>query len=178
MPGKNGFEVCAYVKAHSALSNTPVILLVGAYDPFNEEAAAKVGAAAHITKPFEPRALIELVKSVLSGAATPARPAPPVRTMDTPAPPPVTPTAETAVDTHVDTHFEANDLLGLAELFQPEIITVPVHAAASLSVEEIDRIADRVIRKISAQIVESIAWDVVPDIAVKILRDELHKNNS
>jgi hypothetical protein len=37
---------------------------------------------------------------------------------------------------------------------------------------------DRVIRKLSTQAVESIAWDVVPDIALKILREELKKTDS
>ena len=73
---------------------------------------------------------------------------------------------------------ESGDLLGLAHLFQPERAASPGNVAAHLTEEEIDRIADRVIRKLSAQAVESIAWDVVPDIAAKILRDELKKTNS
>src|SRR5215813_9900829 len=69
MPGKNGYEVCAYVRHHAALNSTPVILLVGAFDAFDEERAKRSGATANITKPFEPSALIDLVKSVLRTAA-------------------------------------------------------------------------------------------------------------
>src|SRR5262245_27765837 len=69
MPGKNGYEVCAYVRHHAALNSTPVILLVGAFDAFDEERAKRSGATANITKPFEPGALIDLVKSVLRTAA-------------------------------------------------------------------------------------------------------------
>ena len=66
MPGKNGYEVCAYVKKHAERSATPVILLAGAFDAFDERTATTVGATAHITKPFEPQALVNLVVSVLS----------------------------------------------------------------------------------------------------------------
>src|SRR6266699_4012065 len=43
MPGKNGYEVCAYVRHHPALNATPVILLVGAFDAFDEERAKRSG---------------------------------------------------------------------------------------------------------------------------------------
>jgi hypothetical protein len=69
MPGKNGYEVCSYVRGHQTLGSTPVILLVGAFDAFDEERAKKAGAAANITKPFEPGALIELVTSILPAEA-------------------------------------------------------------------------------------------------------------
>src|SRR6185436_1131227 len=62
MPGKNGYQVCAYVRSHRELSKTPVVLLVGAFD---EDAAKRAGATANITKPFEPGALIDLVVSIL-----------------------------------------------------------------------------------------------------------------
>src|SRR5438874_13269017 len=54
MPGKNGYEVCSYVRSHSTLGATPGVLLVGAFDAFDEEIAKKSGATANITKPFEP----------------------------------------------------------------------------------------------------------------------------
>src|SRR5262249_50638458 len=89
MPGKNGYEVCTYVRHHPTLNATPVILLVGAFDAFDEERAKRSGATANITKPFEPGALIDLVKSVLRAAAEqdPDRPAP------APAPAPPQPAA-------------------------------------------------------------------------------------
>ena len=75
MPGKNGYEVCAHVRNHATLSGTPVILLVGAFDAFDESVAARAGAVAHITKPFEPRALVELVSSTAPQVAKARKPA-------------------------------------------------------------------------------------------------------
>src|SRR5215467_2699982 len=65
MPGRTGYEVCTYVRQHATVGNTPVILLVGAFDVFDEDRAQEIGANGHITKPFEPQALFSLVESVL-----------------------------------------------------------------------------------------------------------------
>jgi hypothetical protein len=69
---------------------------------------------------------------------------------------------------------DAADLLGLNQLFPPPVAAVSANVS-SLSAEQIDIIADRVLQKLSARVVESVAWDVVPDIAVKILREELKR---
>ena len=98
MPVRNGYEVCNYVKQDSALSHIPVILLVGAFDPLDEQEAQRVGADGVLKKPFvPPDPLISMVKSALTragviiGAAEPVAtppPPPPVATIR-PEPPPL-----------------------------------------------------------------------------------------
>src|SRR5689334_22849910 len=69
MPVRNGYEVCNYVKKDSALSHIPVILLVGAFDPLDEQEAQRVGADGVLKKPFvPPDPLISMVKSALQRA--------------------------------------------------------------------------------------------------------------
>ena len=69
MPVRNGYEVCQYVKTDSALSHIPVILLVGAFDPLDEQEAQRVGADGVLKKPFvPPDPLISMVKSALQRA--------------------------------------------------------------------------------------------------------------
>ena len=69
MPVRNGYEVCKYVKDDSALSHIPVILLVGAFDPLDEQEAQRVGADGVLKKPFvPPDPLISMVKSALNRA--------------------------------------------------------------------------------------------------------------
>jgi CheY-like chemotaxis protein len=160
MPGKNGYQVCEYIRAHAQLGQTPVILLVGAFDAFDEEAAQRAGATAHIKKPFEPAALTELVHSLIPAESAESQP-------------------ESSAGTEAAAEAsggppepDSDDLLGLATIFKEE----PAAPAAALSEEDIERIADRVIAKVSTQIVESIAWDVVPDITERILREELKRN--
>ena len=71
MPVRNGYEVCKYVKDDSSLSHIPVILLVGAFDPLDEQEAQRVGADGVLKKPFvPPDPLISMVKSALMRAST------------------------------------------------------------------------------------------------------------
>jgi CheY-like chemotaxis protein len=157
MPGKNGYEVCAYVRGHATLKGTPVVLLVGAFDAFDEARAKQTGANANITKPFEPGALVELVSSVLS---TPAR--------DPDPPAPVTESKPTP-------DGGESDLLGLESIFKEDSPGSQT-GGTGLSDDEIDRIVDRVIQRLSTQAIESVAWDIVPDIAEKIVREELKRH--
>src|SRR5690242_17094046 len=70
MPVRNGYEVCQFVKMDSALSHIPVILLVGAFDPLDEQEAQRVGADGVLKKPFvPPDPLISMVKSALQRAS-------------------------------------------------------------------------------------------------------------
>jgi CheY-like chemotaxis protein len=79
MPVRNGYEVCQYVKGDSALAHIPVILLVGAFDPLDEQEAQRVGADGVLKKPFvPPDPLISMVKSALTRAGVSIGGAPPV----------------------------------------------------------------------------------------------------
>ncbi len=69
MPVRNGYEVCQYVKSDPSLAHIPVILLVGAFDPLDEQEAQRVGADGVLKKPFvPPDPLISMVKSALARA--------------------------------------------------------------------------------------------------------------
>jgi CheY-like chemotaxis protein len=93
MPVRNGYEVCQYVKTDSALSHIPVILLVGAFDPLDEQEAQRVGADGVLKKPFvPPDPLISMVKSALLRAGVSLTAANAARS----APPPLARTAETS----------------------------------------------------------------------------------
>ena len=72
MPVRNGYEVCKYVKDDRTLAHIPVILLVGAFDPLDEQEAQRVGADGVLKKPFvPPDPLISMVKSALARAGVP-----------------------------------------------------------------------------------------------------------
>src|SRR5258708_658962 len=69
MPVRNGYEVCQYVKTDPKLAHIPVILLVGAFDPLDDQEAQRVGADGVLKKPFvPPDPLISMVKSALARA--------------------------------------------------------------------------------------------------------------
>ncbi|MFY9222448.1 MAG: response regulator [Blastocatellia bacterium] len=76
MPGKSGYEVCEYIKTNPQYSHIPVLLLVGAFEPFDPTEAIRVKADGHLTKPFESRALVATVNRLIASspkkAVTPA----------------------------------------------------------------------------------------------------------
>lgn len=79
MPGLSGYEVCSEIRRDPSLSATPLLLMVGAFEPHDEEKQRDCGADASITKPFESQQLIDRVKELLElgarrRAAQPASP--------------------------------------------------------------------------------------------------------
>jgi CheY-like chemotaxis protein len=70
MPGLSGYQVCERIKQDNG--NIPVVLLVGSFEPFDEEEAKRVGADGSMTKPFQSiRQLIDTVSSLLSSDRPP-----------------------------------------------------------------------------------------------------------
>lgn len=70
IPGRNGYEICEFVKTHPEMEGTPVILLVPALEPFDEERARRIGADYYLTKPFQSiRMLISIVKNLIDRKA-------------------------------------------------------------------------------------------------------------
>ena len=78
MPGRSGYEVCEALQQDPALCQTPVLLLTGTFEAFDEERARQVGAVGHINKPFEAQVLVERVTELFEtgmpsdGLAAPA----------------------------------------------------------------------------------------------------------
>jgi CheY-like chemotaxis protein len=79
MPDKNGYEVCAAIRAEPSLRSTPIILLAGTFEAFDPSRGAEAGANDFITKPFESQTLIGKVKQLLFTKSVTAAPAPPPR---------------------------------------------------------------------------------------------------
>lgn len=77
MPEKDGYEVCDHIKKNAAFAHVPVLLLTGAFEPFDQERAARVGCDGFLAKPFEPQALIAKVKDLLVQSAARPRAAAP-----------------------------------------------------------------------------------------------------
>jgi CheY-like chemotaxis protein len=71
MPERDGYEVCQQIKQSASFSHVPVLLLTGAFEPFDQERAAQVGSDGFLAKPFEPETLIAKVKDLLSRAPAP-----------------------------------------------------------------------------------------------------------
>ena len=65
MPKMNGYELCRNIKFDPELQSTPVILLVAAFDVFDEQKAAEVKADRHLPKPFGKDEFLSIIADVL-----------------------------------------------------------------------------------------------------------------
>jgi CheY-like chemotaxis protein len=74
MPGKDGYEVCDYVKTSADFRHVPVLLVGSDLEPYDEQRGAQVGADGIIKKPFTPRDLIAMVAKFAGLGEAPASP--------------------------------------------------------------------------------------------------------
>ena len=68
MPGRNGYEVCHFVKTDARLKGIPVLLIIGAMEPYDPEEGRRAGADGLITKPLESSNLLNTVKDLLNSS--------------------------------------------------------------------------------------------------------------
>ena len=74
MPGKDGYEVCDYVKTSADLHHVPVLLVASDLEPYDELRGAQVGADGIIKKPFAAHDLIAMVAKFAALGEAPASP--------------------------------------------------------------------------------------------------------
>jgi twitching motility two-component system response regulator PilG len=65
MPGMDGFEFCAAVRADRALHGVPFIMLTSLTDEMSRRKGKLVGATAFLTKPIAPDQLRSIVAELL-----------------------------------------------------------------------------------------------------------------
>lgn len=182
MPIMNGYQLCEKIKTSSATQDVPVILLAGAFEPFDEELARQVGADDVVIKPFESLELISKINVSLTAAA--------IR-------------EEVAAETEggeVAAAFEAGESQGIEEgaIIEEEVVPSVVEGAVHVEerVKSIPEVAlplkeelsnifrEAVESRISAFLstldikdvkdsVEKVLWGVAPELAEKLLREML-----
>ena len=65
MPGEDGFEVLAQLKADPALRDIPVVIFTVLVREESERQALELGAAAYVTKPFDIDEVITCIRRIL-----------------------------------------------------------------------------------------------------------------
>ncbi len=85
MPGMTGYEVCEQVRRIPGLQHVPLLLMTGAFEPFDEDKAKQSGADEFISKPFESQTLIEKVKKLIEVGQSRGSAAPPAAAVAPPA---------------------------------------------------------------------------------------------
>jgi CheY-like chemotaxis protein len=189
MPGCSGYEVCERIKADPELNHIPVILLVGTFEPFDESEASRVHADRWLTKPFDTSELIQTVnelakgKEMLQKPETTAIAAKAQDASHTSSSRPRFSPARGMVSTATWESFlgegrvlELFDAGAVASVEIGSVVKLPVKAAvqpnadALLSEDSLNMIVDRVVRRMSSDVIRDVAWEVVPEISEAIIR--------
>jgi DNA-binding response OmpR family regulator len=198
MPGLNGYQVCRRVK--EARPGTPVLLLVGTFEPFSKDEFSACGADGYLKKPFDSQELLRQVEELLRplAAAAPAPSAPAAVDLEPEAvwgnlddqlaaavgaervemaeaaAARASGAAPAAKATDEEMEETVSDLPR-----QPSAAPAgPVAAGAALSDQDVDRIARRVVEILSEKVVREVSWEVIPDLAEVIIKDRLRELES
>jgi CheY-like chemotaxis protein len=80
MPEPTGYQICESIKQNDATKHIPVLLVVGSFEPFDQNEAERVGADGFLTKPFQ--SIRDLINRVNELLGTDSRPTPPAEIED------------------------------------------------------------------------------------------------
>ncbi len=69
MPRRNGYDVCAAIRADRSLDGTRVIMLTAKGMSAERKNGLQAGADAYVTKPFATRDLLDQVRRLIPGPA-------------------------------------------------------------------------------------------------------------
>lgn len=189
MPGASGYEICRVVKDRTP--ETPVLLLVGTFEPFETSEMEECGADGYLKKPFDSQELLRLVEDMLAGGDEPVEIEVTGDSEEEGFGAVVTefPTAGTehveSFDVGIGGDGESPEVEPVEEAFaattEPESeveVGMEEQAAGTLSEEDVERIARRVVEMLGEDTVREIAWDVVPDLAEIVIKDRLRELES
>ncbi len=189
MMGISGYEVAEAL----AGEQVPVLLLTGPFEPFDEERARRAGSVGYLAKPFEPRRLVERVREILDGrpgagpvpGTTPAPPPP----RESPAPGDVLPAAPPPPGAPAG----SEEPLAVGEPPPPaprpepparvplpgdpdfdlegRSTGPPLSPAPAATPDQVREEVQRWIAELAPGIVREVAWEVVPDLLERLLRE-------
>lgn len=206
MSGMDGYGLAAAIKATAGLENAAVIVMASQKHPYDEGKAKAAGVDDHILKPFDSQHVIDRVNQVLSkprakaagGAAAAAPPPPAAR----PAPPPVaappTPAASRAPQSGGTMVFEPKltpahpqPAVRAAAPAAPAPAPAParpaVAAAATASNGDLAQKLGALglnaaqvdgVLALSRDVIEQVVWEVVPELAETIIKEEIRRLTS
>ena len=139
MPGKNGYDVAAFLRSDPARAGIPVVLLTGAFEPLDEERCDAIGSREVLVKPFEPREVVGKVRELLD---LPAAGTPGVAPAVAPAAPHVAPVVAAAASDVAPAAVEAapgQDVAEAAVKAAPDVMeATPARDVAAADASDAD----------------------------------------
>ena len=194
LPDIDGYELARAIKADSVLSGTPVVLMASQQNPYDESKGSEAGVDAHILKPFDSQDAIDTARR-LTGEVVPAvsdkppvhatasaQGAPPPLPRKAPSMPVATGAVSSRAPASTPTHSGSSSPKPAIPTAPPPVRSVAPRigngmaaigerlAALGLTQPQIDGVL-----KLSAEVIERVVWEVVPDLAETMIREELQR---
>ncbi len=189
MPGLNGYELCERIKGDPKLAHTPVVLLCGTFETFDELEALRVKCNGYLTKPFDTTELTQTVFSLAGDYVSLQNSEVSGSKLDAPI--------LTANSTQQEAYAKYKGLVSMRtresflgdsrifDLFDPEAMQTVMSATPSeepsttpqatssirveLSENDIETIVEKVVQRISDHVINQAAAKVVPELTKTIL---------
>lgn len=160
MPRMNGYLLCEKIKQDPSTTKIPVLLLAGAFEPFDEESAKRVHADGFVIKPFDAQELINKIQEAIESAV--------VGYEGTFSKSPAPPAAEAAIE---------EDLWAMESITEPgELEKILPKETAEIEKEDIYKAAEEIgvsIGEKPRKTAPSFAEEAVPVEEAGILEAEL-----
>jgi CheY-like chemotaxis protein len=193
----DGYRVASAIKSTPGLERTAVILLASQKQPYDEAKGRAAGVDDHVVKPFDTQHVIDKVKRVMSqpraaapkaaaqqpaasAAAAQSRMSRPGGTIAFERAPVQQPPAQAAPPAQ-----QARPAAGPPPSRQQAPVASPmVAAAASAGVGDMAQKLDGLgltpeqvqgVLALSREVIEKVVWEVVPDLAETLIREEIRR---
>jgi CheY-like chemotaxis protein len=205
MPGRSGYELAEAIAEDVRVQGTPVLLLSGAFEPFDEGRAERCGAVGHLTKPFQSAVLIEQVERALARSGQAASngepnddllgvleaaggeetaPEEPLDTGREPeeqpfgfdddgeeAPEPEPPPSDGGDRIRIALPGEQGFAVVPPRMPLRELAGLAGGSASGIDADELRRQLQRKVDELAPEIIREVAWEVVPDLLERLLRE-------
>jgi CheY-like chemotaxis protein len=213
MPGCSGYEICARIKDDPELESTAVVLLAGAFEPFDEVEASRSRCDGHLTKPFSTSDLLQTVHALAEEGWRTQQ-----KGIETENDRMETQGKETGESGEAgaagSNSFRLRSLVGpdvcdsflgpdrILDLFDSDQLSAakaamtasvrsselqalqnapsagsPATLDVMFSENTLNGIVDTVIRRMSAEAIREVAWEVVPELSESIIRRTMQEQN-
>jgi CheY-like chemotaxis protein len=157
LPGRSGYDLCAALKSRPGAGRVPVLLLTGAFEPFDSRRAAEAGADAIVSKPFTLAEIRDVVQRALKAHRQPA---------------PSAPAGEPAQESPADA---ARIVAGTADgeaRSHPEITEADLVPTAPADPGEAETPTDRLARRLVEPLSRRLVEPVTESLALRLLESE------
>ena len=171
MPDRSGYEIAEFLNSRPSHQRIPVVLMTGAFEPIDERRAKTAGCVEVLVKPFDPEKLVRTVRELLGRRRESATRASMKAEPSNGESDPTWPVNDDPVRVQAAPEQVPDPVPATASL-------IPASSASSAIVvtdELVERLATRVIARLSDRVVRETITGVVSGVAERLVREEIER---